>query len=101
MKVRYTPRGQARYATFLIDLHSHNPFAAAKLDQGVSRCLLRISAFPNSGVPVPEFPDLGVRQFFVGPYRFFYIVDQKRQTVWLVDVWHGAQIPAKPKLPAP
>lgn len=25
--------------------------------------------------------------------------DEARKTVWVVDVWHGAQLPSRPKLP--
>jgi hypothetical protein len=31
----------------------------------------------------------------VAPYRFFYRVADK--TVWVVAVWHGAQIPEEPR----
>jgi hypothetical protein len=31
----------------------------------------------------------------VTPYRFFYRV--KGGTVWIVAVWHGAQLPKEPK----
>jgi hypothetical protein len=30
----------------------------------------------------------------VSPYRFFYRV--KGEVIWIVAVWHGAQLPAKP-----
>ena len=35
------------------------------------------------------------REVVVAPYRFFYRVDKK--TVWIVAVWHGAQISRSPE----
>jgi plasmid stabilization system protein ParE len=40
---------------------------------------------------LPEFPDTHYREVIVAPYRFFYRV--KDNVVWIVAVWHGAQIP--------
>lgn len=31
----------------------------------------------------------------MAPYRFFYRV--KDRTVWVVAVWHGAQLPGEPE----
>jgi len=46
---------------------------------------------------IPEFPDLPHRELLVPPYRFFY--RPVGETVWIVAVWHGAQIPAPPPNP--
>lgn len=53
--------------------------------------LSRLKEFPDSGRPLPEFPDLPFREVIVNPYRFFYRVKDK--TVWTIAVWHGAQLP--------
>lgn len=45
---------------------------------------------------MPEFPDLPYREIIVSPYRFFYRI--KDATVWVVEVWYGAQPPAEPAL---
>lgn len=99
MKVRYTPPAARRFSELVDELRALNPFAVEHLGQRVSRSFRRLSTFPDSGPVVPEFPDLGLRQFFVEPYRFFYYVDEAQQTVWIVGVWHGAQIPKPPTLP--
>jgi plasmid stabilization system protein ParE len=31
----------------------------------------------------------------VPPYRFFYRVE--KPTIWIVAVWHGAQLPVSPQ----
>ena len=46
-----------------------------------------------------EFPELSLREFIVEPYRFFYFIDERKKLVWIVDVWHGAQLPTYPRLP--
>ncbi len=56
--------------------------------------LRRLERFPESGRVLPEFPDLPYRDVIVAPYRFFYRV--AGETVWVVGVWHGAQIPEEP-----
>ena len=53
-----------------------------------------VAGRPESGRSIPEFPDLPHREVIVRPYRFFYRVVGK--TVWVVAVWHGAQLPASP-----
>ena len=58
--------------------------------------LRRPERFPESGRVLPEFADLPYREVIVGPSRFFYRIAGK--TVWVVAVWHGAQIPAEPRL---
>lgn len=30
---------------------------------------------------------------------FFYYVDERAKTIWIVDVWHGAQLTSAPELP--
>jgi len=51
--------------------------------------------FPESGRVVPEFPDLPYQEVIIPPYRFFYRI--KGDVVWIVAVWHGAQLPKEPR----
>jgi toxin ParE1/3/4 len=100
MRVQYTRPASKRLAELVGELRAVNPFAVKRLAKSLTRSLRRLSSFPRSGSPVREFSGLGLREFIVEPYRFFYSVDDARQTVWIVDVWHGAQLPAEPRLPA-
>ncbi|MBU2602338.1 MAG: type II toxin-antitoxin system RelE/ParE family toxin [Actinobacteria bacterium] len=43
---------------------------------------------------MPEYPALPFREVIVGPYRFFY--QAKVDAVWIVAVWHGAQLVEPP-----
>lgn len=101
MLVRYLDEAAARLEEIVAQLHAVNPFAASRFLRSLERVHERLTRFPRSGHRIPEFPRHRCRAFVVGPYRFFYLVDQPRQTVWIVDVWHGAQRPTAPQLPAP
>jgi plasmid stabilization system protein ParE len=71
-----------------------NPTAARAFRARAEKVLRRLERFPASGRAIPEFPELPHREVIVRPYRFFYRV--VGQTVWIVAVWHGAQIPSGP-----
>ena len=101
MKVRYLPSAADRFLDILTALAGVNPFAADRFARSVERQYLRLATFPRSGLRVREFPDLPLQQFFVEPYRFFYYVDEPRKTIWIIDLWHSAQLPLDPQLPAP
>jgi len=68
--------------------------AAERFRQRCEQTLRRLEEFPESGRKIPEFPELPHRELIVTPYRFFYRVSGG--IVWVVAVWHGAQIPAPP-----
>lgn len=68
--------------------------AAARFRQICEESLRRLEEFPESGRKIPEFPDLPHREVIVAPYRFFYRT--AGDIVWIVAVWHGAQLPASP-----
>jgi plasmid stabilization system protein ParE len=49
----------------------------------------------SSFTPCPQnYSDTHYREVIVSPYRFFYRV--KKNVVWIVAVWHGAQLPDSP-----
>ncbi len=94
MKVRFTPGARAQFLAALDYIRADNPVAALDLRERAGESLGRLARFPESGRVVPEFPDLPFREVVLAPYRFFYRV--KDDTVWVVAVWHGAQLPAEP-----
>ena len=75
-------------------VRANNPVAALALRRKAAESLSRLADFPDSGHSLPEFPELPFREIIVVPYRFFYRV--KADTVWIVAVWHGAQLPDEP-----
>ena len=94
MKILFTPTGRRQFLEAIAYIHRDNPSAAANFRHKAEEELSRLNQFPDSGRIVPEFPDLPFREVIVKPYRFFYRVKDK--TVWIVAVWHGAQLPGEP-----
>lgn len=94
MKVLFTPSGRLQFLLALAYIQRDNPEAARKMRQRAERSLRRLARYPESGRLIPEFPDLAYREVVVTPYRFFYRVEGK--IVWVVAVWHGAQLPNEP-----
>jgi plasmid stabilization system protein ParE len=94
LKVLFTPSGRKQFLEVIAYIHRENPTAANAFRHKAEKVLSRLWKFPQSGRVVPEFPDLPFREVIVSPYRFFYRVKEK--TVWIVAVWHGAQLPEEP-----
>jgi len=97
MKVRFTPSARLQFFAGLEYIKASNPLAALALLARAKKSLRRLSTYPQSGRKIPEFPELSHREVIVPPYRFFYRVE--KPTVWIVAVWHGAQLPAAPNKP--
>jgi len=94
LRVRFTRAGRAQFLAALAYIAADNPTAAARLSDRAGASLARLADYRESGRVLPEFPDLPFREVVVAPYRFFYRV--KGDTVWVVAVWHGAQLPDEP-----
>ena len=99
MLVGYLDAAEARLEEFFAQLYAANPFAAAHFLRNLERAYTRLAKYPHSGYRIPEFPTHPCREFTVSPYRFFYFVDGIRKMVWIVDVWHSAQVPTQPRVP--
>jgi toxin ParE1/3/4 len=95
MDVQFTPAGRRQFLAAIATIRKVNAAAARQFRQRAEKALKRLERFPASGAVVAEFPDLPYREVYVKPYRFFFRVRDK--TVWVVAVWHGAQIPHDPE----
>lgn len=94
MKVRFTPSARVHFLAALAYIRQDSPQAAVHFRNRVESILRRLEEFPESGKIIPEFPELPYREVVISPYRFFYRV--KGEIVWIVAVWHGAQLPGQP-----
>jgi len=94
LKVLFTPSGRKQFLAAVAYIYRENPTAAITFRRKAEKVLSRLREFPQSGRVLPEFPDLPFREVIVIPYRFIYRV--KGKTVWIVAVWHGAQLPEEP-----
>ncbi len=94
MKVRFTPSGRLQFLTAVAYIQRDDRQAALKFRSRAEVVLRRLLRYPESGRLIPEFPDLPFREVIVAPYRFFY--RQEGKAIWVVAVWHGAQLPREP-----
>ncbi|MGO9016957.1 MAG: type II toxin-antitoxin system RelE/ParE family toxin [Syntrophobacteraceae bacterium] len=94
MKVRFTPSARVHFLAALACIRQDITQAAVHFRNRVESILRRLEEFPESGSIIPEFPELPYREVVISPYRFFYRV--KGEIVWIVAVWHGAQLPGQP-----
>ena len=96
MQIKFTPSGRDQFLAVVAHLARKNRTAGRKFKKQAEEKLKRLQTFPNSGRIIPEFPQLPHREILVGQYRFFYRV--VGQTVWVIAVWHDAQLPTEPHL---
>lgn len=94
MTVRFTPTAEAKFLGVVAYIVDENPSAAWSFHDRALESTSRLRDYPHSGRVIPEFPALPYREVIVRPYRFFYHV--VGEEVWIVDVWHDAQIPNDP-----
>jgi plasmid stabilization system protein ParE len=95
MEVRFTASGQEQFLIAIGSIRRRSPQAARQFRQRAEKALKRLTRFPKSGARVTEFPESPYREVYVQPYRFFYRVREK--IIWVVAIWHGAQIPEEPE----
>lgn len=94
MKVRFTSSARTQFLSALSYIRKDKPSAAISFRDRAEKILRRLEDFPESGRIIPEFPELPHREVIIPPYRFFYKI--KADVVWVVAVWHGAQLPKEP-----
>lgn len=99
VKVRFTPSARAQLLDVLAYVRADSPAAVAGILERADAALRQLRDSPESGHPLPEFPDLPHREVLVDPYRFFYRI--AAGAVWIVGVWHGRQLPDEPEQATP
>lgn len=95
LRVRFTPAADAEFLAVIAYIGADSPSAAVAFKDKALHTLSRLGDFPESGRTVPEYPALPFREVIVAPYRFFYQV--RVDAVWIVAVWHGAQLANPPE----
>jgi toxin ParE1/3/4 len=94
VKVKFTPSARTQFLSALSYIRKDKPSAAVSFRNRAEKILRRLEDLPQSGRTIPEFPELPYREVVISPYRFFYKV--KVDAVWIIAVWHGAQLPQEP-----
>ena len=97
MIVRLTPPARAQLLAAIAYINADRPTAARDFRTRVEGVLRRLVDFPESGRIIPEFSRLGFREVLVDSYRLFYRLQE--DVIWVVGVWHDAQIPDEPVEP--
>ncbi|MHB1344915.1 MAG: type II toxin-antitoxin system RelE/ParE family toxin [Thermoleophilia bacterium] len=95
LPVRFTPAADVEFLAVISHIGADSPAAAVAFKAKALHTLSRLGAFPASGRALPEYPALPFREVIVAPYRFFYQV--RVDAVWIVAVWHGAQLVNPPE----
>jgi len=96
VRIRFTPAGRLQFLTAVAYIRQDDPSAALRFRKRAEQALRRVGRFPLSGRVIPDFPDLPYREVLVGSYRLFFRTS--KGSLWVVGVWHGAQIPRPPKV---
>lgn len=94
MRVRFTPTARGQFLAALAYIARDRPDAARRFRRRAERVLRHLLRYPRSGRHIPEFPELPHREVVLPPYRFFY--RSEGRVLWIVGVWHGAQLPERP-----
>jgi toxin ParE1/3/4 len=95
VQVLFTPSARIEFVSAIRIIRRNNSGPARRIRQQAEKSLKRLARFPRSGAVIPEFPELLYRELYIKPYRFFYQV--REDNVWIVALWHGAQIPDEPE----
>ena len=95
MKIKFTPSAKKQFLDAIEFIRLDNPQAAIDFRKKSESTLRRLEKFPNSGRKVPEFPELSYREVIIPPFRFFYRI--VGSIIWIIAVWHGAQLPSEPE----
>jgi plasmid stabilization system protein ParE len=82
LRILFTPIGRRQFLEAIAYIHRDKPSAALSFRQKAEKSLSRLKKFPESGRPLPEFPELPFREVIVKPYRFFCKV-KKTMYGWL------------------
>ena len=94
MRIRFTPSAEAQLNSAIEYIRRDRPSAAVAFSKRARQHLSRLTTFPDSGRMVPEYPSSSVREVVVSPYRFLY--QQRDSDIWILAVWHEAQLPNDP-----
>ncbi len=64
---------------------------AASLAERILRRIEQAAAFPFSSRAVPEKAEDSIREIILRPYRIIYWVDDVRDAIHILRIWHAAR----------
>jgi len=95
MIVRFTPSAEKDFFAAVSYLSDRSLKATNHFINLVEQAFSQLELFPDSGAPVPEFPNGLYRQIFAKPYRLFYRTED--DTIWITALYHDRQLPIEPE----
>lgn len=99
MRIEFTRTARTQLTAGLSYIRRDKPSVARALKERIQTGLRNLLEYPESGRIIPEFPDLPYRELVVAPFRIFYRTSAER--LFVVAVWHEAQLPGMPDLDLP
>jgi toxin ParE1/3/4 len=76
-----------------------DPVAAASLADRILNRIERASELPLSNRAVPEKAEPSIREIILRPYRIVYQIDDRRDAIHILRIWHAAR--GVPELESP
>jgi plasmid stabilization system protein ParE len=89
--LRWSERAAEDLRELLQYLSQHDPDIARSLAERIVAKLDATTAFPLSGRIVPEKGDPAIREVILSPYRLVYFVDEGKEAIFVVRLWHAAR----------
>ena len=89
MNIVWTNEARARLRDIRAYIAEESPGVAAEVVHGLVVRSQQLEVAPNSGRPVPEYPDESVRELLERPYRLIY--QQVGDDIFILTVQHYRQ----------
>ena len=91
-QVVWSRRGENSLERIIDALAAENPIAADKLLAGIFETVDLLERFPFIGARYERRGRrTSFREILHGRYRIFYRVDEQRETVYIMEIWHSSR----------
>lgn len=90
-KVIWTETAANDFRAIVKYIALYNPEAARRLAERILARIEAAATLPFSCRSVPEKQDPVVREALLKPYRIIYTVDESREAIYIVRIWHAAR----------
>lgn len=92
MKIIFSSEARADLMEIARFIANDKPHAARKWATDIRQSVLKLSDFPMIGRIVPEYGDESIREIIKGQYRVVYKIDEKKDTIVIVTIYHAKRI---------
>lgn len=90
-RVRWSEQAVKDLEDIVHFLSHRDPEIARSLAERIIERLEAAAEYPLSGRLVPEKNDPSIREVILTPYRLVYWVEENRQAISVVRIWHAAR----------